>query len=291
MIKEFFTDMNVWKYILLILALVLFFFLLGLLFILISSIYVRVKKETIYKENESLAKKCKDEGSSLVDNVTLYSQYVNTLGINKAYKCSNTVVANASNDVVKYLIKYSKIEHTDHCLAMIDFCINWRNRLNAFKSDMSTLREEIKDKLPLFVHLFVPAEKLPYKICDIPYSISEIKNPVFVFYYVSPSGQSHNEYPIKVNVELLTAVRAELYAKINKSGHSKTQRNAMTNDLREAIKLRDNYTCCICGNSVYNEPNLLLEVDHIIPISKGGKTEASNLQTLCWRCNRNKADK
>ncbi|MCM1180947.1 MAG: HNH endonuclease [Clostridium sp.] len=64
----------------------------------------------------------------------------------------------------------------------------------------------------------------------------------------------------------------------------------MTNDLREAIKKRDNYTCCLCGNSVYNEPNLLLEVDHIVPISKGGKTEAGNLQTLCWRCNRKKSD-
>ena len=46
----------------------------------------------------------------------------------------------------------------------------------------------------------------------------------------------------------------------------------MTQDLREAIKKRDNYTCCKCGNSVFKEPNLLLEVDHIIPVSKGGLT-------------------
>ena len=37
--------------------------------------------------------------------------------------------------------------------------------------------------------------------------------------------------------------------------------------------------------------NLLLEVDHIIPISKGGKTEPDNLQTLCWKCNRTKSNK
>ena len=71
-----------------------------------------------------------------------------------------------------------------------------------------------------------------------------------------------------------------------KKGHSKKQRAAMTQDLREAIKKRDNYTCCKCGNSVFKEPNLLLEVDHIIPVSKGGLTVESNLQTLCWRCNR-----
>lgn len=78
---------------------------------------------------------------------------------------------------------------------------------------------------------------------------------------------------------------------MDKKEFSTAQRQMMTNDLREAIKKRDNYTCCICGNSVFNEPNLLLEIDHIVPISKGGKTEASNLQTLCWRCNRSKSNK
>ena len=79
--------------------------------------------------------------------------------------------------------------------------------------------------------------------------------------------------------------------KIEKNNYAKKQRSIMTNDLREAIKNRDNYTCCICGNSVLHEPNLLLEVDHIIPVSRGGKTEANNLQTLCWRCNRAKSNK
>lgn len=69
------------------------------------------------------------------------------------------------------------------------------------------------------------------------------------------------------------------------------QRVLMTASLRERIKERDNYTCQHCGLSVKDEPNLLLEIDHIIPISKGGKTEESNLQTLCWKCNRHKGNK
>ena len=34
-----------------------------------------------------------------------------------------------------------------------------------------------------------------------------------------------------------------------------------------------------------------LHVDHIKPVSKGGKTELSNLRTLCERCNLGKSDK
>ncbi len=34
--------------------------------------------------------------------------------------------------------------------------------------------------------------------------------------------------------------------------------------------------------------NLLLEIDHIIPVSKHGCTVENNLQTLCWKCNREK---
>ena len=65
----------------------------------------------------------------------------------------------------------------------------------------------------------------------------------------------------------------------------------MTKKLREYIKKRDNFTCCNCGNSTHVEPNLLLEIDHIIPVSKGGVTSEENLQTLCWKCNRAKSDK
>ena len=52
--------------------------------------------------------------------------------------------------------------------------------------------------------------------------------------------------------------------------------------VRAEVLLRDGARCRSCRTSVN------LEVDHIIPVSKGGKTEESNLQTLCRRCNRRK---
>lgn len=57
------------------------------------------------------------------------------------------------------------------------------------------------------------------------------------------------------------------------------------------MKIRDDYTCKNCDLSIYDEKNLLLETDHIIPLSKGGITSEQNLQTLCWKCNRSKGSK
>lgn len=53
---------------------------------------------------------------------------------------------------------------------------------------------------------------------------------------------------------------------------------------------RDNYKCCICGKSPSTHPELSLEVDHILPISKGGTNDIENLQTLCIYCNRGKGN-
>ena len=47
--------------------------------------------------------------------------------------------------------------------------------------------------------------------------------------------------------------------------------------LRQQIKECDNYTYRYCGNSIHKEPNLLLEIDHIISIKKGGLTKEENL--------------
>ena len=72
---------------------------------------------------------------------------------------------------------------------------------------------------------------------------------------------------------------------------AKAQRSLMTKKLREYIKCRDEYTCQSCGASTAQQDLLLLEVDHIIPVAKGGLSTEDNLQTLCWKCNRTKSDK
>ena len=84
----------------------------------------------------------------------------------------------------------------------------------------------------------------------------------------------------------------DLIFKINrKSGHffviediwdaiCRVERAKVSNKMRFSIYERDGYRCCKCHKKTND-----LEIDHIIPIAKGGKTTYNNLQTLCHRCN------
>ena len=49
------------------------------------------------------------------------------------------------------------------------------------------------------------------------------------------------------------------------------------------------YECAICKKAYSNR--IPFQIDHIIPMNKGGKTVASNLQVLCRQCNGLKSDK
>lgn len=64
--------------------------------------------------------------------------------------------------------------------------------------------------------------------------------------------------------------------------------------LRDAAfeKSRDaqgNFTCANCGRK--GADRIFFQVDHIIPMNKGGKTAGENLQILCRECNGIKGDK
>jgi hypothetical protein len=56
---------------------------------------------------------------------------------------------------------------------------------------------------------------------------------------------------------------------------------------RFLILERDGFTCQCCGASA---PEARLEVDHRLPVSKGGGNHETNLWTLCEPCNRGKSN-
>ncbi len=60
--------------------------------------------------------------------------------------------------------------------------------------------------------------------------------------------------------------------------------------LRFKVLQRDKFKCCACGASPAKDSSVELQVDHIIPYSKGGETIEENLQTLCSKCNSGKSN-
>lgn len=73
------------------------------------------------------------------------------------------------------------------------------------------------------------------------------------------------------------AVRREL---------SKSIPGSFTDEEWQALKAKYDYTCLCCGKK---EPEITLQVDHIIPLSKPGCTHnIDNIQPLCGSCNSRK---
>lgn len=69
------------------------------------------------------------------------------------------------------------------------------------------------------------------------------------------------------------------------------KRNAegtLTNGEWETLKVQYGFICPCCKEK---EPKIKLEIDHIIPLSKGGSNFVENIQPLCRVCNAKKHTK
>lgn len=63
------------------------------------------------------------------------------------------------------------------------------------------------------------------------------------------------------------------------------KREPVSKKLRFEVFKRDGFVCAYCGAA---PPAVVLEVDHIDPVSKGGGNDINNLITSCFDCNRGK---
>lgn len=109
----------------------------------------------------------------------------------------------------------------------------------------------------------------------------EFKLTLFYKYFDTTMSNDF-KYDIKDIRKAISAVKVICEAKKK----AQYERSLMSDALRFRIFKRDGYMCQICGKKRID--GVELEVDHIIPISKGGETTMDNLQTLCKRCNRGK---
>jgi hypothetical protein len=66
------------------------------------------------------------------------------------------------------------------------------------------------------------------------------------------------------------------------------KRKALTKKLRFEVFKRDSFTCQYCGRKA---PDVLLHIDHIEPVAKGGTNDLLNLITSCVDCNSGKSDR
>lgn len=65
------------------------------------------------------------------------------------------------------------------------------------------------------------------------------------------------------------------------------KRKSITKKIRFEVFKRDKFQCQYCGRYA---PDVILNVDHIKPIAKGGDNDISNLITSCFDCNSGKKD-
>ncbi len=254
-------------------------------------IYIRANREKLRNSEKQKVASIENESDSLVNKYKKCLEVISDLELNQTIDCSSAVVANINRDPMSYLVKYSNVDYSHKSLDYMKGLLVFYNSYAEFYDKLQKLNIRLFNKIPVIFRPFIKLDKIEEVIYDFDDNLYEIDYPYLKFSYVSSAGRSKRNSEIELNEEQLEAIIENIKDRIGKEGHTKHQRSRMTKELREAIKKRDGYTCQICGNSIEEEPNLLLEVDHIVPVSKGGKTEPDNLQTLCWKCNREKGGK
>ena len=207
------------------------------------------------------------------------------------HNCSLQVVRNASADPLKYLMKYFNIKATEDCLVEVESLGEDIARLENAVANLAEREADIARSInpPAFILKHYAREFM--ERVGVQLSPISVPYPVYAFEYVSAGGNSSQRTTITLTTQTIDTLVETLSEKIRWRKSAAGQRALMTAKLRAYIKTRDNHTCKYCSVSIHAEPHLLLEVDHIVPASKGGLSIEENLQTLCWRCNRTKSNK
>jgi hypothetical protein len=207
------------------------------------------------------------------------------------HNCSLQVVRNASADPIKYVMKYFNIKATEPMLEEVERLDESIGRLEGALNNLHQREVSITRSVspPPFILKHYEGEFM--RQVGVELAPISVPYPVYVFEYVSAGGNSAQRATVTLNTPTIDALIETIGQKIRWRKSAAGQRALMTSKLRNSIKARDNHACRYCKVSLAVEPHLLLEVDHIVPVSKGGMTTPENLQTLCWRCNRTKSNK
>ncbi|MCW3986464.1 MAG: HNH endonuclease [Candidatus Bathyarchaeota archaeon] len=128
-------------------------------------------------------------------------------------------------------------------------------------------------------------EKQPSTQEDLVRLVGNFAHPFFAF-----NGITKEQFVVRFPLtELLRQSRIprQSVTLTTTKKRSTPKRRAISKKLRLLILERDGYRCCTCGRTAKETK---LEVDHRIPVAKGGTDSLNNLWTLCIDCNRGKSD-
>lgn len=207
---------------------------------------------------------------------------------------SATVFASAENNPLEYVVKYfypnkklypEQIQKLHRLVEELETLRDAKQIIENYKVEYQQYLGDVPD------YIMENDESGFYSRLGFANVDESVLTVEYKFAYTSGGGMAQRSFTVPMTEENIVELIKVLESKLTAKAFAKEQRALMTKKLREYIKKRDNFTCCNCGNSTYKEPNLLLEIDHIIPVAKGGCTVEDNLQTLCWKCNRAKSDK
>jgi 5-methylcytosine-specific restriction endonuclease McrA len=214
-----------------------------------------------------------------------------TYSASNVHNCSLQVVRNAKADPLKYLMKYFDIKASEAAVEDIERLGESISRFEGAIQNLRRREQELTGSfdpppfiLKWYLDEFMSHVGIELAPVDVPY-------PEYRFEYVSAGGNSSQSSTVRLNTPTIDQLIETLSLKIRFRRSAEGQRALMTANLRGFIKNRDGFACRYCSVSVAAEPNLLLEIDHIVPVSRGGLSTVDNLQTLCWRCNRTKSNK
>lgn len=126
-------------------------------------------------------------------------------------------------------------------------------------------------------------ERRPAKSEDVHKIIEAMRHPFFAFNEIERKDFEEH-FPSK---ELILQSRRARTATVTSPSKATSRRKGIGKRLRYLILERDHFRCKLCGKTAKQTK---LEIDHIIPVAKGGGDSLTNLQTLCIDCNRGKSD-
>lgn len=263
--------------------------LLGLRIGILIDRAITAKQNNIVLENSAYYKNVLE-----LNKRTLYHQEIardgkvyHTMQVNSKVKFERTEEIASLFD---YLSLYSS-EMRNYLRMVSENRISYRGYQAEFQNLSSTITPEESKALHVNYDIFCNIEQGLVDSAKLR-MIQDLTITCYVE-YTSPQGIRHySKHCTYLESEIRTAmqhlVTREAYLQ-SEAWRRKNERAKVTPSLRYDVMKRDGFRCCLCGRSANN--GIELEVDHIVPVSKGGSTTYSNLQTLCRECNRGKGAK